>query len=42
MVIAYLMNNYPMSYDEAFSYVQLRRPILRPNSNFIQQLHAHR
>jgi hypothetical protein len=38
IVIAYMMDKYKMNYDEAFAYVKTKRPTIRPNTNFIEQL----
>lgn len=38
IVIAYMMNKYKMTYDQAYSQVKLKRACIRPNSNFIKQL----
>lgn len=38
VVIAYLMQHKGMSYDEAHQHVLERRPIVRPNPGFVQQL----
>jgi protein-tyrosine phosphatase len=38
IVIAYMMDKYKMNYDEAFTYVKTKRPTIRPNTNFIEQL----
>ncbi len=38
IVIAYIMKQHQMNYDQAFSYVKRKRPTIRPNSNFIEQL----
>jgi protein-tyrosine phosphatase len=38
IVIVYLIKKHQMNYDEAFNYIKIKRPIIRPNSNFIQQL----
>jgi protein-tyrosine phosphatase len=38
IVIAYIMDKYKMNYDDAFVYVKTKRPSIRPNTNFIEQL----
>ncbi|CAF1281881.1 unnamed protein product [Rotaria sordida] len=38
IVIAYIMDKYKINYDEAFSCVKTKRPTIRPNTNFIEQL----
>lgn len=40
MIIAYLMLEYGMNYDEALAFVQAKRPIVYPNSGFEKQLRA--
>jgi protein-tyrosine phosphatase len=37
-VIAYLMKDQGISYQEAFNFVKSKRSIIRPNSGFVQQL----
>jgi protein-tyrosine phosphatase len=38
IVIYYLMKKNQMKYDEAYEFVKSKRSIIRPNSNFINQL----
>ncbi|MCL4148508.1 UNVERIFIED_CONTAM: hypothetical protein GTU68_013577, partial [Idotea baltica] len=38
VVIAYLMRQYCMTFDEAFRFVKHRRSFIRPNEGFVQQL----
>lgn len=38
IVIAYLMKKYRMTYDQAYTYVKNKRPIIMPNNGFINQL----
>jgi len=38
IVIAYLMRCSSMSYDEALSFVREKRPGIKPNVGFIEQL----
>jgi len=41
VVIAYVMKKYKMTYNEAFGVVKERRPIVRPNNGFIDQLELY-
>lgn len=41
IVIAYMMKKYQINYEQAFSHVKTRRKIIRPNSNFIDQLNRN-
>ncbi|XP_050735356.1 dual specificity protein phosphatase 19-like [Eriocheir sinensis] len=38
VVMAYLMRNYGMSFDEAFRFVKSKRSFVRPNEGFMKQL----
>lgn len=38
IVIAYLIQEFKMSYDDAYDLVLKSRPIARPNSGFVEQL----
>ena len=38
MVLAYLIREHGMSYDEAYTTVKRRRKIIHPNDGFIDQL----
>eukprot|EP00906_Rhabdomonas_costata_P009445 RCo013364 len=38
MVVAYLMTVYRLSLRESLTRVELRRPVINPNANYIQQL----
>jgi len=40
VVIAYLIHNLGMSYDQAFALVKKRRPCIRPNTGFVSVLRA--
>lgn len=41
LVIAYLMEKYNLTLDEAFSYVRSRRRFINPNSGFMSQLREY-
>jgi protein-tyrosine phosphatase len=38
LVIAYLMSRHSMTLDQAYSFVQHRRPLIKPNDGFLRQL----
>ena len=38
IVIAYIMDKHKLNYDQAFAHVKTRRAVIRPNTNFVQQL----
>ncbi len=40
-VIAYLMKANQISYLQAYNLVKTKRPIIRPNSGFVQQLQEY-
>ena len=40
LVLAYLMIEYRWSYEEAYTFVKSRRPIIQPNDGFVKQLKA--
>jgi protein-tyrosine phosphatase len=40
LVIAFLMRKLKIGYLEAFSYVRRKRPVVRPNPGFQEQLKA--
>ena len=42
IVIAYIMDKYQMNYEQAYSQVKAKRAVIRPNSNFIEQLNKFR
>ena len=37
-MIAYIMNEMGFSFQHALQYVQSRRPVVKPNPNFVDQL----
>jgi len=41
LVIAYLMKEYRMTYDLAYSFLKLKRPIIFPNDGFKRQLQKY-
>lgn len=41
MVIGYIMKKQEMTFDEALSYVQERRPVVAPNEAFLEQLRRY-
>lgn len=42
IVIAYIMDKYQMNYEQAHAQVKAKRAMIRPNSNFIDQLNKFR
>jgi protein-tyrosine phosphatase len=40
MIMAFLMQEYGLSYDDALAFIQSRRPIAQPNHGFEEQLRA--
>ncbi len=40
-VIAYIMNRFGLNLQKAFHFVRRKRPIIRPNSGFIEQLEMY-
>eukprot|EP00826_Nyctotherus_ovalis_P057462 TRINITY_DN7855_c0_g2_i1.p1 TRINITY_DN7855_c0_g2~~TRINITY_DN7855_c0_g2_i1.p1 ORF type:complete len:132 (-),score=18.46 TRINITY_DN7855_c0_g2_i1:48-443(-) len=41
VVVAYLMKEWHMSFDQALKAVQAKRPVVEPNNNFVKQLREY-